>query len=132
MGADLYSAGLLVQHELSGSVAVPHREERAKLAKVYILKRENSIESVPSESVDGNTVAVNQNHHHHHHHHQSQSEIKLAKEIGTDYNFKREIVWFNAIGFLVLHCCGLYGVYLMVSGHAKIWTSIYCKSLRNS
>ncbi|KAJ8965393.1 hypothetical protein NQ314_004144 [Rhamnusium bicolor] len=37
---------------------------------------------------------------------------KLPAEIGTDYNFKREIVWKNALGFLALHLAGLYGFYL--------------------
>ncbi|CAH1119190.1 unnamed protein product [Phaedon cochleariae] len=35
-----------------------------------------------------------------------------ATDIGTDYNFKRAIVWPNAIGFLVLHALGFYGIYL--------------------
>lgn len=38
--------------------------------------------------------------------------LKLPSEIGTDYNFKHKVVWFNAIGFLVLHLAALYGIYL--------------------
>lgn len=40
------------------------------------------------------------------------THLKLPKEIGTDYTFKRKIVWFNAIGFLIMHLCALYGYYL--------------------
>lgn len=36
----------------------------------------------------------------------------LPAEIGTDYNYKRRIVWFNVIGFAILHLAALYGVYL--------------------
>lgn len=36
----------------------------------------------------------------------------LPSEIGTDYNFKRKIVWFNAIGFLILHIMAFTGLYL--------------------
>jgi thiosulfate reductase cytochrome b subunit len=41
----------------------------------------------------------------------------LPQEIGTDYTFKRKIVWFNAIGFLFLHFLALYGVYRLVHCH---------------
>ncbi|GBP15048.1 Acyl-CoA desaturase 3 [Eumeta japonica] len=39
----------------------------------------------------------------------------LPKDIGTDYSFKRQIVWKNAIGFLIFHLMGLWGLCLMVS-----------------
>lgn len=110
MGADLYSAGLLVRHELSGSVAVPHAEEEEG-------KRQKPSEKPSTTDINKLFKSVDHDH----------AENKYAKEIGTDYNFKREIVWFNAIGFLVLHICGVYGTYLMFSGHAKIWTTIYCE-----
>ncbi|KAG5894040.1 hypothetical protein JTB14_037885 [Gonioctena quinquepunctata] len=32
-------------------------------------------------------------------------------KLGTDYNFKRKIVWKNALGFLVMHLTALYGFY---------------------
>ncbi|KAF2893319.1 hypothetical protein ILUMI_12875 [Ignelater luminosus] len=40
------------------------------------------------------------------------THLKLPAEIGTDYNFKRRIVWFNALGFLALHLAGLVGYLL--------------------
>lgn len=49
----------------------------------------------------------------------------LLAEIGTDYNFKHEIVWFNAIGFLLLHLAGIYGFYLCF--HASGYTTLYGK-----
>lgn len=127
MGADLYSAGLLVQHGLSGSVAVPHQQAKVKQVKLCPpTKTDNAgevakIDLAESKSEDHNLL------HSHHHHHHTEASIKLAKEIGTDYTFKRQIVWFNAIGFLVLHMCAVYGVFLMFAGHAKIWTTIYCE-----
>lgn len=51
----------------------------------------------------------------------------LPSEIGTDFNFKREIVWSNAIGFLVLHICALVGIGLGMFGYADYRTLIYCK-----
>lgn len=122
MGADLYSAGLLVQHGISGSVAVPHREDKVKVSRIYQKKVGNTEAVVQPEPEEKKSQEP-----HKHDHHHSEFSIKMAKEIGTDYNFKREIVWFNAIGFLVLHCCGVYGVFLMFGGYAKIWTTIYCK-----
>ncbi|GAB0093133.1 Acyl-CoA desaturase [Sergentomyia squamirostris] len=49
----------------------------------------------------------------------------LPSEIGTDFNFKREIVWFNAIGFLLLHISALIGGLLVVFGYAKFYTVLY-------
>ncbi|KAJ8921482.1 hypothetical protein NQ315_003100 [Exocentrus adspersus] len=39
---------------------------------------------------------------------------KLPAEIGTDYSFKRRIVWKNALGFVALHVAALYGLYLAI------------------
>lgn len=50
---------------------------------------------------------------------------KLPCNIGTDYTFKRKIVWFNAIGFLVLHLAALYGFYL--GFYCKLATVYWCK-----
>lgn len=124
MGADLYPLGLFA-HSFSG-VAVPHQESREKISKDYREKEEEEVivHSVKEDKITGNGPIVQSSHHHHHHHH-SESSIKLAKEIGTDYSYKREVVWFNAIGFLALHILAVYGVYLMFSGRAKIWTTIY-------
>nr|CAI5859712.1 unnamed protein product [Callosobruchus analis] len=41
----------------------------------------------------------------------------LPAEIGTDYSFKRKIVWKNALGFLTLHLLALYGLYLCFYCH---------------
>ncbi|KAJ8960527.1 hypothetical protein NQ318_013815, partial [Aromia moschata] len=51
---------------------------------------------------------------------------KLPAEIGTDYSFKRKIVWKNALGFLVLHLGALYGAYLAFYCHGAtfIWAFI--------
>lgn len=38
---------------------------------------------------------------------------QLPKDIGTDYNFKRKIVWKNVAGFIVLHAAAFYGLYLL-------------------
>lgn len=53
------------------------------------------------------------------------THLKLPKEIGTDYSFKREVVWFNAIGFLMLHLCGLIGLYMC--GVCHTFTIIWSK-----
>lgn len=130
MGADLYSAGLLVRHELSrrSAVAMPHGEDEEDDKVLFNVPKGENSETVQDISVvfpsDPSSSSHHQQNHHHHHHHNSVESIKMAKEIGTDYNFKRQIVWFNAIGFLVLHLCGCYGVYLMFT-KAKVWTTIY-------
>lgn len=48
---------------------------------------------------------------------------KLPTDIGTDYTFKRKIVWFNAIGFLIMHLAAVYGLYLafFVKGRTFAW-----------
>lgn len=51
----------------------------------------------------------------------------LPSEIGTDFSFKRKIVWSNALGFLFLHILALIGVGLGLFGFADPRTNIYCK-----
>lgn len=120
----MYSAGLLVQHGLSRSVAVPHQQAKVKQVKLCPpTKTDNAEEAAKTDHHESKPEDQNLLHNQHHHH--TEASIRLAKEIGTDYTFKRQIVWFNAIGFLVLHLCALYGVFLMFAGHAKIWTTIY-------
>lgn len=51
----------------------------------------------------------------------------LASEIGTDFSYKREIVWPNAIGFLLLHICALFGILLTMLGYSNYKTVIYSK-----
>lgn len=50
----------------------------------------------------------------------------LPSQIGTDFNFKRQIVWKNAIGFLLLHICAVIGVLISLLGYAKAYTLLYC------
>lgn len=45
--------------------------------------------------------------------------------IGTDFNFKREIVWFNAIGFLLLMITGLIGIVAAVFGYCHWQTTVW-------
>lgn len=51
----------------------------------------------------------------------------LPSQIGTDFSFKRKIVWPNAIGFLLLHICALIGVFMVMLGMARLYTVIYSK-----
>lgn len=51
----------------------------------------------------------------------------LPSEIGTDLNFKRKIVWSNAIGFLFLHIAASIGVGMSLFGYAKALTNLYSK-----
>lgn len=53
--------------------------------------------------------------------------IITAAQIGTDFSFKREIVWKNAIGFLALHICAVIGVVIGLMGYPKLYTHIYSK-----
>lgn len=52
----------------------------------------------------------------------------LTSEIGTDPNYKFKIVWFNLIGFIILHIIGLTGGAAAVFGFCKVKTSLYCKT----
>lgn len=51
----------------------------------------------------------------------------LPSQIGTDFSFKRQVVWQNAFGFLVLHICALIGVLLVMFGYARLYSVIYSK-----
>lgn len=51
----------------------------------------------------------------------------LPSEIGTDPDYKMEIVWFNFIGFIILHMIGLSGALAAISGYCKVRTSLYCE-----
>lgn len=51
--------------------------------------------------------------------------VEQAKDIGTDFSFKRKIVWPNVIGFLVLNVLGFYGIILMFLGVANIRTIVF-------
>lgn len=49
----------------------------------------------------------------------------LPSEIGTDFNYKRQVVWPNAIGFLILHLCALVGMIIPLFGFADVRTLVY-------
>jgi hypothetical protein len=55
----------------------------------------------------------------------------LASEIGTDPDYKFTIVWFNFIGFIVLHIIGLSGAVVGFFGPwfgvSSGWTGVYCE-----
>lgn len=54
----------------------------------------------------------------------------LPSEIGTDPNYKFTYVWFNYVGFIVLHIIGLSGAAAAILGYCSIWTTIYCEYLK--
>ncbi|CAB3235480.1 unnamed protein product [Arctia plantaginis] len=49
----------------------------------------------------------------------------ITKYIGTDYSYTHEIVWQNAIGFLILHLLGIWGTVLLFSGKIYLSTFIW-------
>lgn len=49
----------------------------------------------------------------------------LPSEIGTDFNYKREIVWWNCFGFALLHLIGFIGTYMLFNGSSDVKTTIY-------
>lgn len=49
----------------------------------------------------------------------------LPSQIGTDFSFKREIVWKNAIGFLILHLCAAVGIIMGLLFMPKFYTYLY-------
>ena len=51
----------------------------------------------------------------------------LPSEIGTDPNYEFTYVWFNLIGFVVLHFVGLSGLVAAIFGYCSIWTTLYCE-----
>lgn len=51
----------------------------------------------------------------------------LPSQIGTDFNYKRIVVWPNAIGFVLLHICGLIGILLVMLGQCYFQTALYGK-----
>lgn len=55
----------------------------------------------------------------------------LASEIGTDPNYKFTFVWFNLLGFVLLHIIGLSGALAAILGYCQVKTSIYCEYLWN-
>lgn len=56
------------------------------------------------------------------------SELTQFKP-GNQKSYKWDIVWFNLIGFAVLHLATLYGYYLMFTGEVKFATLLWSKSV---
>lgn len=55
-------------------------------------------------------------------------DTMLASKIGTDYSFKRKIVWTNAVIFLLFHLLALYGFYLSL--YCKFATFVWSKTFK--
>ncbi|XP_046387399.1 acyl-CoA Delta-9 desaturase-like [Ischnura elegans] len=53
-----------------------------------------------------------------------EEKVVQLEKLGTDPDFKREIVWKNVIGFIYLHVAAFYGLYLALTS-AKIWTNLW-------
>ncbi|XP_073952515.1 acyl-CoA Delta-9 desaturase-like [Choristoneura fumiferana] len=56
---------------------------------------------------------------------ETEKPLQLAKTIGTDYSYHHEIVWKNAIGFLILHLFALWGLGVMVTGGVCFKTMLW-------
>ncbi|XP_063706275.1 acyl-CoA Delta12-desaturase-like [Culicoides brevitarsis] len=52
-------------------------------------------------------------------------DCHFDEHIGTDYDFKREVVWFNAIGFLMLMLTGFVGILAAVFGYCCWQTTLW-------
>ncbi|CAG4945659.1 unnamed protein product [Colias eurytheme] len=48
-----------------------------------------------------------------------------SKDIGTDYNYKHEIVWQNIVFFSLLHLLGFWGVYIFFTGGISLKTYVW-------
>ncbi|CAK1579264.1 unnamed protein product [Parnassius mnemosyne] len=48
-----------------------------------------------------------------------------ARVIGTDYTYRRKIVWKNAIGFLILHILAVWGFFIFVRGGVSLKTLLW-------
>lgn len=57
----------------------------------------------------------------------SQIPVIMNSEIGTDPNYKFTFVWFNTIGFVLLHIIGFSGVLAAMLGYCRVYTSLYCE-----
>lgn len=62
-----------------------------------------------------------------HEKHSTGKSLVQLKNIGTDYTYKHEVVWKNAIGFLILHFFALWGFFLFITGCVKLVTVIWGK-----
>ncbi|XP_072949818.1 acyl-CoA Delta-9 desaturase-like [Epargyreus clarus] len=51
--------------------------------------------------------------------------VLTAKQIGTDYDYKHELVWKNVIGFIILHTLALWGFFIVITGGIKFETYLW-------
>ncbi|KAJ8718941.1 hypothetical protein PYW07_016497 [Mythimna separata] len=71
-----------------------------------------------------NVKDCNQKKHVHVNNNQS-DDTPVTRYIGTDYSYKHQIVWKNAIGFLILHVFALWGLALVITGTVSWKTSLW-------
>jgi hypothetical protein len=57
----------------------------------------------------------------------SQIPVIMNSEIGTDPDYKFSFVWFNTIGFVVLHIIGISGWLAALLGYCRVYTFLYCE-----
>lgn len=57
--------------------------------------------------------------------HKDKDKLVLGKDIGTDFNHKREIVWLNVFLIGLLHIFGLRGAYLTATARLSLSTVIF-------
>lgn len=55
----------------------------------------------------------------------------IIKNIGTDYSYKHQVVWKNAIGFFILHLLGIWGHLIVFTGGIYWQTFMWSKFLMN-
>lgn len=60
----------------------------------------------------------------------SKAEFAVPRLIGTDYTYKHQVVWKNAIGFLIMHILAVWGLVLFLTG-ALSWKSFVWGNLRS-
>ncbi|XP_063827537.1 acyl-CoA Delta-9 desaturase-like [Ostrinia nubilalis] len=60
----------------------------------------------------------------------SGSELTV-QYIGTDFKYKHEIVWKNAIGFLILHLLALWGLFIVFTGGVQFRTFLWTVFIAN-
>ncbi|XP_063388979.1 acyl-CoA Delta-9 desaturase-like isoform X1 [Cydia fagiglandana] len=51
--------------------------------------------------------------------------LQFSKTIGTDYSYKHQIVWKNAIGFLILHIFAVWGILILLTGGVSLPTILW-------
>ncbi|XP_050513885.1 stearoyl-CoA desaturase 5-like isoform X2 [Diabrotica virgifera virgifera] len=85
------------------------------MAPYTIMSMEDVVVGLPTSTEEPTQKAYTN-----HHNHSSETE-----KVGTDPNFKRVIVWKNAIGFLMIHLVALYGLFLLLTFQVKFLTFLW-------